>query len=251
MKALKIVLLLLVVVLLVVGAGAWWLSRNVDGVVSEAVTEAGRELTGTRVTVESVDVDVVRGQATLQGLRIPNPPGYSQQPALLLGSIDVDIRLSSIREDVLVIEQVTVSDPEVSFEMNADGVSNISVLERNIAQASPDSTDSGNEQRLIIEQVDFRGGTITAIAAQRPGKELVFDFPSASFSDLGSPDGASASQIGDQIAIALMDRIMAAAQRAGVDSLLERQKEKAIEKFQDLLKEKVDELKGEDIGGGG
>jgi lipopolysaccharide biosynthesis regulator YciM len=49
----------------------------------------------------------------------------------------------------------------------------------------------------------------------------------------------------------LMDRIIDAAKRAGVDSLLERQKEKAIEKFQDLLREKVDEIKGEDIGGGG
>lgn len=244
MKAWKIVVSIVILLVLAVGGAALWLANNADRLVGEAVSDVGSDLTGTRVTVDAVDVNLVRGKATLAGLRVANPSGYSQRPALLLGSIDVDIDLGSIGNNVLVIEQVTVTDPEVSFELDEAGVSNISVLEGNIESAAPGGA-SGDEERFIINQASFRGGTITAISAHRLGDELVFDFPAVSFTGLGAPNGATAEQIGEEISTVLMARIMDAAQRAGVESLLEKQKERALEKVQDLLREKVEEIKGE------
>lgn len=244
MKAWKIVIALVILLVLAVGGAVLWVAGNADRLVGDAVTDAGHELAGSRVTVDAVDVNLVRGKATLTGLRIANPSGYSQRPALLLGSIDVNIDLGTIGNNMLVIDQVVVTDPEVSFELNEAGVSNISVLEDNIESATPSGT-SGDEERFIINQASFRGGTITAISAQRPGKELVFDFPTVSFTGLGAPNGATAEQIGEEVSTVLLARIMDAAQRAGVESLLEKQKERALEEVQDLLREKVDELRGE------
>jgi len=244
MKAWKIVIFVLVAVVLVAGLGSWWLSQNVDRIAQEALTDVGHELADTKVSVESVDISLASGKATIRGLSVANPPGYSQRPLLLLDTIEVDIALDSIGDDVLVIEQILVKDSQVSYELDGQGVSNVSILEKNVGKTTPGS--SGGENRLIIEHADFKGGTITAIAAQQPGKELVFDFPSVSFTGLGAPDGASPDQLGNEISTVLIDRILDAAKRAGVESLLEKQKERALEKVRDLLKEKVDEIKGED-----
>jgi hypothetical protein len=247
MKAGKIALAVAAVIVLTAGIAAWWMTQNADRFVREAVIDIGGELVDTRVTVDDVRVDLVRGTASISGLRIANPPGYSQRPALLLGSVEVDIALASIGKEVLVIERVRVTDPEVSFEVDEAGVSNISVLEGNIAKAPPGGA-SANEGLLIIEQADFSGGTITAISAHRLGKELVFGFPNVSFTGLGAPGGTSAEQIGNEMSAVLMDRIIDAAQQAGVQSLLESQKERAIEKAREKLKEKVGDIFGGDDG---
>ena len=104
------------------------------------------------------------------------------------------------------------------------------------SQAGPDSN------LLIIEKLEFVGGTISASAARDPEKELVFDFPDVSMTDLGAPDGAPPEQLGNEISAVLIQRAMDAAKRAGVDALVEEQKERLLEKVEEKLEEKLGDL---------
>lgn len=249
MKALKFIIVVILFIALVAGIGMWWLTTNVDRLVAEGVTETAEELLDTSVKLDNVEVDLARGAATITGLRVANPPGYSGSPALLFGAIEVDISLRSLREEVLVIRQIRVSDLDVSFELNDQGVSNISVLEANLERATPST--AGDQGLLIIEQADFRGGTITATSMQHPDRELAFAFPAVSFTGLGAPGGATAGALGDEIAAVLMDRIIDAAARAGVGRVLDIQKERAVEKATEKLREKVGDIPGGDDDDGG
>lgn len=249
MKALKIIVVVILFIALVAGIGMWWLATNVDRLAGEAVRETAEELLDTQVSLAGVEVDMARGAAIITGLRVANPPGYSGSPALLFGAIEVDISLRSLGQDVLVIQMVQVTDVEVSFELNEQAVSNISVLEANLERATPSA--AGDQGLLIIEQADFRGGTITATSMQHPDRELAFAFPVVSFTDLGAPGGATAGAVGDEIAAVLMDRIIDAAARAGVGRVLEIQKERAVEKATEKLREKVGDILGEDDDDGG
>lgn len=249
MKAWKIIIAVILLIAVIAGLGTWWLATNVDRLVGEVVTETTEELLDTSVKVDKVEVDLVRGSATITGLRVANPPGYSGSPALLFGAIEVGINLRSLREEVLVIQQVRVTNLDVSFELNDQGVSNISVLEANLERATPDA--DADQGLLIIEQAEFRGGTITATAMSHPDQDLAFAFPAVSFTGLGAPGGATAGALGDEIAAVLMDRIIDAAARAGVGSVLEIQKERAIEKATEKLREKVGDILGEDDDEGG
>ena len=249
MRVFKIIIIVTLFIALVAGIGMWWLTTNVDRLAGEAVKETAEDLLDTRVSVGGVEVDMARGAAIITGLRVASPPGYSGSPALLFGAIEVDISLRSLGQDVLVIQQVQVTDVDVSFELNDQAVSNISVLEANLERATPST--AGAPGLLIIERADFRGGTITATSMQHPDRELAFAFPVVSFTDLGAPGGATAGAVGDEIAAVLMDRIIGAAARAGVGSVLEIQKERAVEKATEKLREKVSEILGEDDDDGG
>ncbi len=53
----------------------------------------GTELTGTKVSLEGTTIDLTTGGATLQGLTIDNPRGYSSDYALYLEKVTVAIDL--------------------------------------------------------------------------------------------------------------------------------------------------------------
>lgn len=241
MKTLKITLIIIAIVIGLGGALTWYLAENLDAMVKNAVEETGTRQLGTSVGLASVSIDIPRGKAKLAGLRIENPPGFSSEPAFVLGSIEVDIDLTSMTDDVLVIEDITINDPQVNFELNREGVSNLDVLQQKLG-GNGASSASEDSKRLIIERIEFSGGTITATAAIRPDDQLAFDFPVVFMTDLGRPGGATAEEIGAEISAVLLERSMSAAKRAGVQQLLDRQKEKLVEKAEEKLEEKLRDL---------
>ncbi len=62
--------------------------------------------------------------------------------------------------------------------------------------------------------------------------------------DIGAPDGASPKAISTEINTVLVDRIINAAKRAGVNQLIDTQKERLLDK----AKEKLDEKIGDKLG---
>jgi len=114
-------------------------------------------------------------------------------------------------------------------------VANIDKLQERIDAATPSSgSDTG---LIIIERLDIKGGTIVASAASKTDQKLEFDFPVLFMSDLGEPDGAPPEQIGAEITEALMERINTAAKKAGVDSLVDAQKDRLLDKASDKIKD--------------
>ena len=235
MKAWKIILIVIAIVFIAVGGTSWYLMNNMDRMATESFEEGGQELLGVSVTVESVDIKMLVGKARVTGLKIANPKGFSTAPALTFDVIEVDIDLASIGEKVMVIENIVIRDPVVSYEIDENGVANIDKLQERIEAATPSSgSDTG---LIIIERLDIKGGTIVASAASETDRSLEFDFPVLFMSDLGEPDGAPPEQIGAEITEALMERINTAAKKAGVDSLVDAQKDRLIEKASDKLKD--------------
>jgi len=241
----KIGKIILIIVLLILVGGfvaSWFLVKNLDQFVQEAIQEVGTEQLDTGVSLESVSVNIPMARATLSGLRVANPEGYSSEPVFVLGSIDVDLELASLVNDVLVIEEITIRDPQVNFELNDKGVSNLDVLEERMGRAGGGQSGSGDSKLLIIDRLDFKGGSIRARAAMRPDDELVFDFPVIFMTDLGRPDGATAEEIGAEVTAVLLERSMSAAKQAGVQRLVDEQTEKLIDKGKEKLDEKLKDI---------
>ncbi|NIP19006.1 MAG: hypothetical protein GWM87_13275 [Xanthomonadales bacterium] len=241
MKALKTILIVVAVIAVAVAGVSWYLVSNLDRMVQETVVKTGTKQLGTAVSLDSVSISIPQASARLGGLRVDNPEGYSDRPVLVLDGIEVDIDLGSLDDDVLVIEAITIDNPVVNFEMNRDGVSNLDVLQEKLG-GHGGSSKQKDERRLVIDRLDVRGGTITASADIRPDDELVFDFPVVFMTDLGRPDGATPDEIGAEVSAVLLERSIAAAKRAGVERLVEVQKERLQEKAEEKLEEKLKDL---------
>ena len=89
----------LVLILAAVGAGVYLL-QNLDGIVKEVIEKVGSDVTGTNVRVDEVKIDLQGGAATLTGLTIANPAGFSEGNLFSMEAIRVIIDVASMTSPV-------------------------------------------------------------------------------------------------------------------------------------------------------
>lgn len=125
----------------VLAAVAVYFVVNIDMVVKSRIERTGSRIAQVPVTVGSVDISLASRTATLTDLVIANPPGFSEQPAIRLGSITATIDVGDGS-----ITSVRATEPSIRVEGPAKRT-NIDVLRGNAkASAEPvgqDGTSGG------------------------------------------------------------------------------------------------------------
>lgn len=196
-------------VLLTVGIGV--VSLSLGEIVKSAVEAAGPRVLGVPVTLGSVAISPWSGRGTLRGLVIGNPPGFKSPHAARVAAVDVEVRLSSLLSDTVVVERLAVRGPELIWEIGPDG-SNLTKLQRN-AEASAQklggskggASASGASaakrgKSLLIRDFSVAGGKVGLSATALGGHGLSAPLPDLHMTDLGgkgrSPAEAAAQAFG-------------------------------------------------------
>ena len=104
---------------------------SLDGLIQEAVQTYGSEITKTKVTLDQVEIDLTSGRGALRGLTVGNPQGFNTPSAFVLGSISITIDSSTISDDVIVINEIAIDGPEVTYELGENG-NNIDTIKSNV-----------------------------------------------------------------------------------------------------------------------
>ena len=254
----KIVLGAVLVLLLTIGFGVYYILSNLDVIVKNAIETYGSEATQTAVRVESVQIGLQDGSGAILGLSVGNPQGFAAKNAFSLGEISTQVDLKSLSEEVIVIEHFTVRAPEVFFELNEAGKSNLNELNRNISSGSSTASapasstkESGKEPKIIIRKVLFADGNIHAQVVPL-NKNYELPLPKIEMNNLGGKNGATPAQIADQILKELTDRALAEIKKKGIDQYkqkLEGEVNKRLEAEQQKLNEKVGDQVGDKLKG--
>jgi hypothetical protein len=233
------------VLLLSLGFAVYYLLSGLDGMVKTAIETSGSQATQTAVRVESVQIVLKDGSAAIRGLTIANPQGFSASQGFSLGEITAQINLKSLSEEVTVIEHITVRGPEVFFELNEAGKNNLAELKRNLSTAASGSSASGKgntaEPKLIIRKLLFTEGSIHARVVPL-GKDYELRLPTLELNNLGGKNGATPTQIADQVLKVLTDRALAEVKKQGLDQYkgkLEGEVNKRLQAEKNQLGEKL------------
>jgi len=229
----------LAVIAVILGALLWWLSANLDGIVKKVIEDAGTDVTQTSVNVSGVEIALLDGKASLSGLSIANPPGFSGSNIFTLDKVAVEIDIESLNSNPIIINEILVRQPQVFYEMNKDRVSNLDALKKTVAsypasgsaapddKAASDKTAPGEEMKLIIKKLRFEGGHLSAVSAIVPDKKIEADLPAFQMNNLGqSSGGATSEQIAKQVIDRLVKQAVDVAAKAGVDQLTDKLREK-------------------------
>lgn len=195
-----------VLVLAAVGI-AWFLFTRLDSLVAQLIETHGSQATGTAVRVGSVSIDVAGGRGTIRGLRVANPKGYSRGDAFQLGEITLGIDLGSVRSSPIVIDELTVSAPKASYEVDARGRSNFDAIKANLDRGSSGTAAEASEDdapppRIAIKRFVFQEGTVSAdFSAVDPKREkLEAALPSVRLQNVGGTRGGTPGELGKTIA---------------------------------------------------
>lgn len=250
----KIFLGAILVLFIAAGGGIYFLLSSLDDIVKSAIETYGSEATQTAVMVDRVEIGLRDGTGAIYGLTVGNPSGFALPQVFSLGEISVQIDLDSLSENVFVIEQITVRAPEVFFELDQAGKTNLDALKQKISSggsgsaASSSSSQGGStETKIIIRKLLFTDGNIHAKVVPL-NKDYELKLPRIAMSNLGGNSGATPSQIADQVLKVLTDRAIAEIEKQGIDQYkaqLEGEVNKRIDAETQKLKKKV----GEEAGG--
>lgn len=201
----KKVLIVLVVLIVIVGAGLFYLWQNRDAFIKSAVEEAGSRATQVSVTLNEVDTgNVLDGAVAMRGLVVGNPSGFKTDSAFKLGEVSVKVDPGSITSDTIVVKEVVIAAPQVTYEFAADG-SNIGTIQKNVEKmagggSSGDSSgDSGGGKKVMIENLYVRDGRVNVSADFLQGKQTGTNLPTIHLKDIGKDGGASPTEVAEQI----------------------------------------------------
>jgi len=254
----KIVAGAVLVLLATIGFGVYYLLSNLDSIVESAIETYGSEATQTAVRVDGVKIKLQDGSGAIRGLTVGNSHGFDAPQAFSLGEISIQIGLKSLSEEVTVIEHITVLAPEVFFELNAAGKNNLGALKDNLASgasgkssSSSSEKSSGTEPRLIIRKLLIADGNIHARVVPLD-KAYELKLPKVELNNLGGKNGATPTQIAEQVLKVLTNQALAEIKKQGLDQYkaqLEGEINKPLEAEQEKLKEKIGDELGDKVKG--
>ncbi len=234
MKRILIVSAALLVVVII--AGVWWVASSLDSIVKNAIEEQGSQALGTAVQVSSVSISLTEGRGTVRGLEVANPEGFSEEHAFTLQEVTLDIDVSSLDGDAVVLDEVRIIAPEIDFEMGKDGKSNIDILRQNLIGAGGQgSSGTDAEMKLLIRQFTLEKGKVNANTVNIGGQRIEAEFPSVEMKDLGGPDGAPPAVIGKQVVDKLTQTVAMAVAKKGLEKMLEKKGGEGVKAVKGLI----------------
>ena len=206
----KKLLIGLAVLVVVAAVGIYFLVSNLDGLIKTALEDYGSQATQTSVKVSSVKLSLTSGEGAISGISIGNPKGYATTQAFGLGTVSMKVDTGSVTKNPVVIKEIVIDRPQITYEMAADGSSNLQAIQKNVnAYAAKMSGGQGQkpaasskepERKLIIENLYVRNGQIAASHAALQGKKIDTGLPTIHLTNIGkSKGGASPAEVANEV----------------------------------------------------
>lgn len=248
MKAFKIIAGLVVAVIAVVAVVVVLVLQNLDQIIKTVVEDAGSDVVGTDVRLESSTITLKEGRGELHNLTVANPPGFSQDSAFSLGDIALAIDLKTLGNDVIVLNEVLVSDAHLLVEEKGLTNINLQALMNNVknntgsgksqqsVEDKPAATteDPVEDVRLAIEKFTLQGINMRIVTSQWGERTLTM--PPIQLSNIGSRDNGLTPE---EMTQAILKPVLAKAQKAAEEELQDLAREKAQDEAEKRLKEEL------------
>ena len=196
----KVGLLALVGVVLVIAVVLHlWLGT----LIKAGVEQVGRTVTRTSVTLKNVDIGLLAGRVQLEGLAVGNPQGFQAPTALKVGTARVRIKWGTVLSDRVVIEEITIDGPEVTYE-GMLAKSNFGTILDNVQSVSspgpspkpggpPAQPARSAEKKILIKELNLTNGRVAVWVGTGVlgNQSLSVPLPDIHLKDIGKDSGGA------------------------------------------------------------
>lgn len=196
---------------------------NLNSIVKKGVETVGPKLTKVEVRLGSAKLSPLNGNGELSRLFIGNPEGYETPSAIEVGNVKVALQLRSTLSDTIVVDEINIEAPVITFEGGLSG-NNLSQILKNL-EGSPDDVKPTPEgkpaseggKKFFVKDVLVNGGKINVrLTGLIAGKPFAVPLPPIHLTNIGSENnGVTAAQLCKEI----LKPIIASAMDSGLDAL--------------------------------
>jgi len=252
---LKKILIGIVTLVVLLAIGLVFLGSNIDSIVKNAVEKYGSAATQTEVKLSSVSISATSGEGSIKNFVMGNPEGFSTESAFKLGLVVIKLDKKTIMgTGPIVINEVLIEAPEVTYEVAARGETNLQKIQNNVTAfantmtggALPNeaaktkgtekaSADSKESRKIIIKSLIVRNGKINLSHELLKGDNAVTaDLPLIQLSNLGANQGGVSPAL---IARDILDRVTSAAISAGQRTLVKQLRQQGLDSLKGAAEE--------------
>jgi len=206
--------------------------NSLDGLVKSAIERYGSAATGARVTLRGAKVRPASGEVELQGLLVGNPPGFESEYLLRLEKAVVNMDVSTIASEPVVIDRIIASEAHLVYELGPEG-SNLAALKRSIERArrgesppgkGPEAAEraaTGAASKLVIQEILVKEGKVAVRSTLLGAREISVALPDLRIAGIGKDRGGTTPEaVAAEIAAALVKGVAAATRKASLEKAL-------------------------------
>lgn len=233
----KIFLMVLAALAVLIAGAVVYVVLNINSIVKGAIEKYGSQAAETNVRVSAVDVRLSTGEASIAGLTVANPEGFKARNIFSLGNISVRMDVKTVSKSPIVIPEVRISSPEVFYEMNSSGASNLDLLKKNLQGTASgkkprDEKKPGEKEvKLSIKKLVFEKGRVEARVAALGGRPILLNLPRLELTDIGKGGGATPSEVARTIITALAEETAEVVARSEGEKYLKKRAERLLKRY--------------------
>jgi hypothetical protein len=237
----KLLISLLLLVVLAVGATFLYLDR----IVTTGIEVVGSQVLGTKVTVASVTISPLNGIGSISGLEIRNPEGFDSDYIFQLEQVEVSLNAASLLSDVIEIESIIITQPEITYETRIT-TDNVRALLENIGGSGGETATADSEagKELFIRDFRLLGPQVNLVAAVASAPILL---PDIELTDIGTEDNAATVAQVLEVVLSALRRTILEVELPGLDMLregLENRLQDGIEEAEEVVEDLGNRLRG-------
>ncbi|MYC26491.1 MAG: hypothetical protein F4X63_00640 [Nitrospira sp. SB0662_bin_26] len=183
-----------------------FVSLSLNALVKGGIETMGPRILGVPVTVEDVDVTLLSGtrmHAGLTGLVVNNPEGYETAFAVSLPEIRIQVDWNSLLTDTVIVEEVLIVKPAVTFEWSLRG-SNLDTIHENVKRNTGSGSDDDDQEKdarpeesqesdksVHVKKVTVKDAIINVSFVGGQDEVTQVSLPDLDLRDIGNPSGGT------------------------------------------------------------
>lgn len=195
-------------------------------IVKTSIETVGSTVTKCNITVGDVDISLLRGKVELDDLVVGNPENFKTPHAFKLTKIFVDLEPASIFKDKIIINEVQILAPEITYEVAPLKLeSNIGVIQDNVntflpAKEEDKAKEKAKEEekkpgkKVEIRHVLVQDGKINISATFAGGHALPVPLPKVEMNDIGKEKEVSSTEATATILSETLESVISVAKNA-------------------------------------
>ncbi len=198
---------------------------TVDGIVESAIEDSGSELLQIEVEVDDVDISIFGGTGSMDGFKVYNPEGFSDEPAISFNEIEIGLSLSGLTKEAIEIDRIYVGSPKIFVEQQGAEI-NLRALSSNI------SGDSDEDSKpIIIREFVLEEGTIVISSELEKERNIEATLDRLVLNDIGASGSDTIQDALQQILEPVIRNAISKAVQSGL-----------MDKLENTVKDAVDEV---------
>jgi len=176
--------------------------------IKAAVEIGASDALGVPVTLDEASLALFAGKLELEELEVENPPGFEHEKLLTMGLAHVNVALTSLASETVVIQDMIFD--EVTLVIEQKGLkTNLQTILDSLPKAEPEEEPAEAEKKpakkLKIANLEIKNVHVKANLLPIPGKidTITFNLSPIVMTDLGSDDKMTVAKLASKILMAI------------------------------------------------